>query len=284
MTGRTRHGRLAGICAAALAGVVVASAGGAPAAVDLQIDVGASTSARGTVAPNGATVSVASLDFYVFVEVSLITPAPASAVVAVELGEGLAWGADDPDPTEGCTSTPTTGACRTPGLEPITGRSSAGWYWQVKAAQPGTYSFGARIVEGSAADPEPANDASAITIVVSPASAGGQGGRSGGGGGGTESAVSVGSARVVPARPKAGAPVSAIVRVSSGDVAMRPSRIACTGSIGTLGVTGTPRAGAGTATCTYRPPRSARGRTLRGSVAVTVQGQRFTRRFTARLG
>lgn len=284
MTARATRQRTAGICSAVLAGIVVASAGGAPSAVDVQVDVGASTSVRGTLAPNGSTVSVPSLDFYVFVEVSLITPAAASAGVAVQLGDGLVWGEDEPDATEGCTSTSTTGTCRTPPLEPITGRSSVGWYWQVKAPQPGTYSFGARIVEASDADPEPANDASSIAIVVSPSSGGGEGGGSGDGGGGSRSAVSVGSVRIAPARPRAGSSVSATARVSAGEVALRPGRVTCTGSIGTARVTGAPRAAVGTATCTYRTPRSAKGKSLRGAVAVTARGQRFTRRFAVRLG
>jgi hypothetical protein len=78
--------------------------------------------------------------------------------------------------------------------------------------------------------------------------------------------------------------VTATVGVTQGGASVKPSKVACAGSIGTAKVTGTPRAAAGSARCTYRTPRTAKGKTLKGSVSFTAGGKRFTKRFTAKLG
>ena len=150
-----------------------------------------------------------------------------------------------------------------------------------RRAAPGRYTYSAEIVAASEPDPNPANNASTITIVVAESGGGGGGDGSGGGGGG---AAAASAARVIPAKPKAGSRVTATVRVSAGGTAIRPTRIACTGTIGAARVAGTPRAASGTASCRYRTPASAKGKTLRGSVAFTARGQRFTKRFSAKLG
>jgi hypothetical protein len=120
----------------------------------------------GRPAPNGGTVTVTSLNFAAGVDVSLITALPASAKVRLTLPAGLTWGNDLPDPTESCTSTPSTGECQTPPLEPITGRNSVGWGWDVVAARTGSYALQAEIVSASEPDPEPSNNRASVTVVV----------------------------------------------------------------------------------------------------------------------
>ncbi len=65
---------------------------------------------------------------------------------------------------------------------------------------------------------------------------------------------------------------------------MKPTAVACAGSIGGAKLKGTPNAARGTATCSYRTPKSGKGKTLRGSVSFTAGGTDFTKRFSARLG
>jgi hypothetical protein len=274
--GRWGTAALAALCAAAAISVGIGAAGAAPAAADLQLDIGASTNVTQNppVTPNGGSVTVTAVNFRVDVGVSLVTLTPARATVRLTLDDRLRWGANDaPDPSEGCTSTPTTALCETPELQSSGGQSAFGWNWPVSAPGAGSYSYRAEIAQASDTDPVSGNNASAITIVVTPATPPPQ-----------PTAVAAGRPKVSPAKPKAGSVVSASVRVTAGGAAVRPTRVACAGSIGTAKVAGSARAAAGLARCTYRTPRSAKGKTLRGAVSLTARGTRFTRRFSAKLG
>jgi hypothetical protein len=274
---------------------VTSTAGAAPANVDIELNVGASPTATGAppLIPSGGTANLSRRNFVVYVDVSLITPAPGGRPrVRVELGGGLQWGADDPDPTEGCTSTPTTGECQlVVDLQPIPGQSGGGWLWDVVAPQNGTYTFRAELYDLAQPDPVLANNSSTITLVVNEEAGGGAGsgggsggGGSGGGGSGGAAAVRAGAARLSPAKPKAGSVVVAAVRVTRGGAALRPSGVACSASIGKVRVKGTAKAGSGVASCGFRTPKSAKGNTLAGTVSFRAGGQRFAKRFSVRLG
>jgi hypothetical protein len=276
-TAARRSGRLATVAAiAATVATLTTTAGAAAAAVDIQIDVvvGASpTTARPV--PNGSTVTVTGLRFAAGMDIALITAQPAAARVRFTLPEGLAWGPDLPDPGEQCVGTASTGECQTPELEPITGRNAVGWGWDVVAARTGSYVLRAEILSASQPDPEPSNDTASVTVVVTdapspppPPSAGG---------------ARVGAAKLSPARPKAGSTVVASVRMTAGGDPTRPSGITCAGTAGATKVRGVGRAGNGSATCTYRTPRSAKGKLLRGAVSFTAVGARYTKRFSVRL-
>jgi hypothetical protein len=95
--------------------------------------------------------------------------------------------------------------------------------------------------------------------------------------------VSASAVRLSSTRPTAGSAVTASVRVAQGAVPVRPSRVGCRGSVGSVKLTGRPAAALGRASCTYRPPKTAKGQRLRGVIAFTAQGQRFTRRFSTTL-
>ncbi len=253
---------------------MITAAAGAPTAVDIQIDIAVGPSETGTrFVPNGGTATVTGLTFWAGPEVNLITPEPATAKVRFELSEGLRWGRDEPDPTEQCTSTPSTGVCETLPLAPIGGQSGFGWAWELVAERPGSYVLRAEIIEASDSDPVTANNTSVVTVVV------------------TETAppptpgnARVGAAKLSPAKPKAGSTVVASVRMTAGGSPVRPSSVTCTGKAGTAKLRGTGRAGNGSATCTYRTPRKAKGKMLRGAISFTVLGAKFTRRFSAKLG
>jgi hypothetical protein len=256
---------------------VASSAGAAPQAVDMQIDVIVGSSVRtARPVPNGGTVTVAGLNFAAGAEIGLITALPASAKVRLTLPAGLAWGTDLPDPGESCTSTPSTGECQTPVLEPIAGRNAVGWGWDVVAARTGSYVLRAEIVSASEPDPEPSNDSASVTVVVTEASSPPP--PPGGGG------VSVGAAKLSPAKPKAGSTVVASVRLTEGGNPARPEGVTCTGTAGAAKLKGVGRAGNGSATCTFRTPKSAKGKMLRGAVSFKAVGGKYTRRFSVRLG
>jgi hypothetical protein len=258
---------------------LASSAGAAPQAVDLQIDVVVGSSVRtARPVPNGGTATVSGLRLAAGVEIGLITALPASAKVRLTLPPGLAWGTDLPDPAESCTSTPSTGDCQTPVLEPISGRNAVGWGWDVVAERTGSYVLRAEIVSASEPDPEPSNDSASVTVVVTEASSPPPPPPPGGGG------TKVGPVRLSPAKPKAGAAVVASVRMTDGGNPTRPERVACSATAGRTKLKGVGRAGNGSATCTYRTPRSAKGKLLRGAVSFTAVGGRYTKRFSAKLG
>jgi hypothetical protein len=273
---RSRTTATLGLLVAAVC-ALASAAGAAPRAnVDLQIDIVVGSSVRtARSVPNGGTATVAGLNLAAGVEIGLITALPASAKVRLTLPDGLTWGTDLPDPGEGCTSTASTGECQTPVLEPIAGRNAVGWGWDVVAARTGSYVLRAEIVSASDPDPEPSNDTASVTVVVTEASSPPP---PGGGGG-----VRVGAAKVSPAKPKAGSTVVATVRMTDGANPTRPSGVTCTATAGAAKVRGVGRAGNGAATCTYRTPKSGKGKLLRGSVSFTAAGAKYTKRFSVKL-
>jgi len=88
------------------------------------------------------------------------------------------------------------------------------------------------------------------------------------------------------AQPKpiyAGSIVTASVRIVLGGTPVRPRRVTCPGTIGGARVRGVPKATRGKASCTYRTTIAAKGLTLRGAVSFTARGERYVRRFAAKL-
>jgi hypothetical protein len=75
-------------------------------------------------------------------------------------------------------------------------------------------------------------------------------------------------------RARAGRAFSARMAVLRGDLdaPLAEGEIACAAKVGTRALTGTGRFAGGRAVCTWRLPRSTRGKRLSGSVAVTFQG------------
>jgi hypothetical protein len=278
---------------AATAATIASTASATASNADLEISLGASATAVSgapPLTPNGGTVSVTSRAFTMHVDVSLISPAPGGRPkVRVVLGGGLRWGEDDPDATEGCTNTPTTGDCQSPvDLQPVVGQSGGGWFWDVVAPADGTYTLSAELYDLAQPDPVPSNNTSTITVVVKEASGSsggsGQGGSGSAGSGGGGSTVVAGALKLSPAKPKAGSTVVASARVTRGGSALRPSSVTCAASVGKGKVKGTPKAASGLAACAFRTPKSAKGKSLVGSVSFRAGGQRFVKRFATRLG
>ncbi|HET9436576.1 MAG TPA: hypothetical protein VFO64_00125 [Gaiellaceae bacterium] len=260
---------------------VVGAAGARPSQVDVELNVGASLILTSrTLVPNGGSVTVTRREFFVHVDVSLITAAPGGRMtIRAELGDGLRWGDDSPDPTEDCTSTASVGECETPDLQPVTGQTEGGWSWNVIAPGNGSYSFSAAIVKAPHPDPVSSNDASRITIVVNePSSA-----PPGGGGGGGTAAATASSAKLAPAKPKAGSTVVASVRVSREGSPVRPTGVRCSATVAGSKLKGVAKTAPGVASCSFRTAQRAKGKTLAGSVSFRAGGKAFTKRFSTRL-
>jgi hypothetical protein len=206
---------------------------------------------------------VAGLGFLLRVVVGLErSRARARATFGLELPGGVGW-IDRPGASDQCSSTATTVECKTSLDDAVSGQFDS-WAWRVAATRPGSYTFVGRITEMSAPDARPADNETRLTVVVS-------------------EGVTVSAVKLTPARPKAGGPVIAAVRVTSAGEPIRPSSVACAGTSGGASVRGTRRVSTGAAACTFRPPRSAKGKVFRGSVTIAAGGARFTKRFSAKL-
>lgn len=256
-----------GAAVAAAALLVSSIAGAAPAGADLLLvlRIGRSNSTEGERVDNGGTARVSSLAFKVGFTVDNLGPDPTTVRVRFELPTGLRW---TPSPTfEGCTLTGSVADCRSPrplAPDDATRRSIRG-VWNVEAERPGSYVLKGEIAESSASDPDPSNNRpSSVTAVVA-------------------AEVTASAAKLRPAAARAGAPVSATVRVSAGGVPVRPTGLTCAGSVGRAKLAGVPRVATGSATCVYRPPRSARGKLFRATIAFTAAGAKIIRRVEARL-
>jgi hypothetical protein len=237
--------------------------------------------ARGQAGADDVTVAVGlqmssmpGLNFQIFVEVVSSAGVEQGFTATITLPAGLRWGADGPDPSEGCTGTQPA-VCRQRMQRNQIGTVGGGWTWDVVAARGGSYEITAT-VQPEQPDPNPANNSARFRFEVrQPAS--------GGGGGGTGSAAVASAVKLVPAKPRAGSVVAANVRVSAGGTRVRPSKIRCVGTVGGARLKGTARAGSGIATCRYRLPRAAKGKRFRGAISFTARGRSFTRRFGARV-
>lgn len=225
-----------------------------------------------------ATTKTSSLNFKIGLDVASSSGVPHEITARISLPGGLRWGSDAPDPTEGCTGTAPAVCTVTMQSNPV-GTVGTGWVWDVVAERVGFYEISAT-VESAEADPNLSNNSHTFRFEVTQASRGG-GGPAGGGGGASVSASTV---KLKPQKPKAGSVVTASVGVTAGGSPVRPIRLSCAGTVGGARLAGTPRPAAGKATCLYRTPKAARGKTLRGIIAFTAKGKKVSRRFAAKLG
>jgi hypothetical protein len=213
-----------------------------------------------------------SLSFQIFLEVASSAGVEQRFTATIALPTGLRWGADGPDPSEGCTGTQPA-ICSQQMQRNQVGTVGGGWVWDVLAERGGFYEITATI-QPDRPDPNASNNTATFRFEVrQPASGGGR----------TVSRAVAGTVKLVPARPRAGSVVAANVRVSAGDTRLRPNKIRCFGTVGAMRLKGIARAGSGIATCRYRLPKTARGKTLRGTISFTARGRSFTKRFAARL-
>jgi hypothetical protein len=244
--------------------VAAVTAAAAPTAANLTLLLGAEERPRGLPPPiaSGSTVRLETFTFVLGANIGNAGPDATAVRLRIQLPQGLRWGFDQPDPTESCTSTPTSAECVPP--QPLT-PGDAGWRWDVEAANPGTYTVTAQTEPLSTSDPNHSDNTATLTLVVAPRR-------------------TASPATIAPTRPRAGGLVSASTRVTYGGRAVTPTVVRCTGRAGAARIVGTaapPRSGA--AVCRYRTRRTQRGQTLRGTILLTVEGAPITRRFSVRL-
>jgi hypothetical protein len=256
-----------GLAALLVVAVVAAPAAAAPAADDVLVVIQLWKSGRAV--PEGRAAPPFKLGFAIDAAGGVIQ----RVTMSVSLPAGLSWGADGPDPAEGCQGT-APAVCTQDLTVGGAGTVGGGWLWDVVADRPGQYEVTASVTP-TEPDPNPSNNSHTLRFeVVAPPTI-------------APPAITrtvAGAVKLSPPRPRAGSVVTATVRVSRDGAPVRSTRVSCTGAIGAGKVKGTARAASGTASCSYRTARSAKGRTLRGSVAFTAGGQRFSTRFSAKLG
>jgi hypothetical protein len=143
-----------------------------------------------------------------------------------------------------------------------------GWAWDAVAAAPGEYTI-AVLVDPTDVDPNLTNNQASFTALVGPAVP-------------TPKTI-VRATRFVPAKPKAGRSVSVRVPVTKGSAGAVVAGVRCTAAIRGVALRGTAGSARGLARCTFRPPVSAKGRTLAGSVSFVTAGRRVTRKFAVAL-
>ena len=246
------------MAALALTAVALSSSSGAaqPAAVDLglRVQLGHAGGAiqDTTTGPN----------FQIVLTVDSGAPVEQTVTIRIGLPDGLRWGSDAPDATEGCTgvapavctqrlTTNRVGHVRRRLL--LGCRGGAARHLQITAS-----------VEGEQPDPDRSNNTATFRFEV--VAAGGGGGGSGGGGsggggsGGGSAAAKASAVKLSPAKPKAGSTVVASVRVTKGGAPLRPRAVGCSASIGTTKLKAAGRSASGVASCLFRPcgPRAGR--------------------------
>ncbi|MGH3135725.1 MAG: hypothetical protein ACRDPV_04440 [Gaiellaceae bacterium] len=252
------------------------SASAVPTAANVQIHILVGTGSLEIEPPriaNGGTANVSDLNFVAGFLVVNAGPEMATVTSRFELPTGLRWGADGPDPAEDCTVGEMP-ECEAALDNSQGGHDRSGWGWNVVAERAGSYTLKAQVVESSTSDPDSSDNTASVTVVVTESA----------GGGGSGATATASAVKLSPARPKAGSLVSATVRVTAGGAPIRPTGIACRGTIGSTKLKSTPKAASGSATCVYRTPRAAKGKTLRGTMSFSARGTKFTKRFSAKLG
>lgn len=272
-----------GLTFAAVGTLVVASAPAAPTAANADaatIAASATADLYVLITVNGGgtnefrPTTLQQTQFTLGVQLLSNGPDPATGSLRLELPDGITWRGSPPSASEGCIGDRIV-TCTTPEPIPPPPPPFTGWEWQwpVTAERRGDFVVRAAVASSSAADPVTANDTRTATISIQASTASG-----------TASSVTASAAKVTPAKPKAGSAVTASVRVSAGGSPVRPVGVTCAGGIGSLKLKGTPRAANGAASCTFRTPSVAKGKTLAGSVAFRAGGKRFSKRFSVRLG
>jgi hypothetical protein len=249
---------------------LAATATGRLAADDVSVRVGlATTGSSGLGFTSGTKTS--SLRFKIGADIGSASGVVQTITLRIGLPQGLAWGADAPDPTEGCTGT-APAVCTRPLEAPIGGSVGLGFFWDVVAERPGFYEITATL-EPTDADPDLANNTSTFRVEVAPPPPPPP----------PPPPVKASAVRLAPARPRAGSSFTATVRVSASGSPVRPTRVACTATLDRAKLRGVPRARVGTATCSYRSSSAGKGQTVRGMIAFSAKGSRITRRFIVRL-
>jgi hypothetical protein len=94
-----------------------------------------------------------------------------------------------------------------------------------------------------------------------------------------------GATTAVPAAPKAGKSFVVRTRITRGDTGgpLASGAVKCTIRIGTVAIRATGRVAGGVASCTMTIPKTAKGKTVRGTMKVTLQGVSTSKTFSYKI-
>lgn len=202
------------------------------------------------------------LHFNLFFDVATTTGLIQPVTLSVGLPSGLHWGANAPVPADGCRGT--APAVCTASTASNGGTIEVGWGWSVIADAVGTYTVTAT-ASPAQPDPDPANNAATFRFqVVVPT-------------------VTPTIAVTTPTVAHTGSTVSATVHVTADGAPVRPTSVSCAAAVGGTKLHGQAHSADGLASCRYTAPRSARGKTLHGTLTVTADGTTRMRSFSIRL-
>ena len=194
---------------------------------------------------------------------------PQTVTLRFSLPSGLRFAPTPSSATEGCSLGPPV-VCVVTLTPNAVGTLEARRWWSVNADALGFYTV-TGTVDGERLDPNPANNTFTYRFEVRAVESGGS------------ASVSVSSVKLKPAKPKAGSKVIATAEVTAGGEAITPSKVACTGRLAGRNLTGKGTAATGIASCRFATPKSAKGKTLKGSMAITAEGKTITKRFATKL-
>ena len=207
---------------------------------------------------------VANTPFTLEVSVGNSGPDPTHFRVRIQLPTGLHLFSGG---SLGCTGT--TDLTCADGTAPAGYGADASATFVTDAA--GSYTIVAQLTELTATDSNPANNQASITLNVVAATPTPP----------APPALVASRLSIKPTRPVAGHPLTVSFRIvdQTSGAAVKPSSATCTANLGrrTARIVGT------AATCVLRPPASAHGKTLRGTLAASVKGVRVSKRFSIHL-
>jgi Domain of unknown function DUF11 len=211
----------------------------------------------------GTPAAVAGVPFSINVGMGNAGPDKASVRLLIELPEGLTATTGNGFGCPAGAGSLDCGVTEIPAGEQFDDES------RLVATRPGSYTIVAKLTDLTAADASPANNTASTTVAVGAAGA----------------SPTVTRFAVSPAKPRAGArfTVSFAVVDKVAGAALVPRAVNCAAVVAGAKVPVRRSVTRGKATCTFLPPRIAKGKMLRGSIAATAAGKRLRKVFAVRL-
>jgi hypothetical protein len=206
---------------------------------------------------------VAGVSFSINVGIGNEGPDNASVRLLIELPEGLTATTGNQLGCPAGTGTLDCGVSEIPVGEQFDDES------RLVATRSGSYTIVAKLTDLTTADASPEDNTASTTVVVGAATA----------------SPTVTRFAISPTKPRAGArfTVSFAVVDSAAGAAVAPSAVGCVAAAAGTKVRARGSVAGGRAICTFVPPRIAKGKVLRGSIAANAAGKRLRKVFAIRL-
>jgi hypothetical protein len=202
------------------------------------------------------------LHFLVFFDAASTSGVVQPVTLTVGLPSGLHWGQIAPQPSDGCQGT--APAVCTATTADNGGTVEFGWGWEVTADAPGTYTIAATVTPAQP-DPNPANNSATFQFqVVLPT-------------------VPPTASLTFPKIARAGSVVAATLHVTVEGTPAPLSALTCLAFLGPIPVRGKAHIALSSAVCRFPTPRNAKGKRLRATVRITMNGTTISKHFTVKL-